>query len=343
MLAVEAGLKSQVSIDHSYEVSVPRPAERIASEVLSFLDKQRLDPTPPNYTVGYCFVTTPGAPASKEISEALGEGLRLTQGAADDIRSRHGLGGSSAAAVAPQDASAALRHQMLRLADVTSRQSIATSQFGRDLTAGMAKISENPGDLAAIISSMIDLAVKAERDLAAAAAETDRLRQDLEAARTDANIDALTQLQNRRAIDAILSKLEKAGSLRILAFCDIDRFKRINDKHGHAAGDRVLIAVAELLRDKCQGKGVVARWGGEEFVVLFQNATMDEAAAVLESARCALEQKRFKVRGTEQELGVVTFSAGIASGNGPNADIAAAADSLLYRAKEEGRNRIVIG
>ncbi|MBB4860901.1 diguanylate cyclase [Novosphingobium chloroacetimidivorans] len=306
-----------------------------------FLDQQRLDPTPPNYTLAYCFVTSPGTSASREIAELLGDGLRLTQEAADDIISRHGLGGSGAAALDPENAAAALRHQMLRLADITSSQSIATAQFQQGLSAGMARIGGGFDDLSTIISSMIALAANAERDLAAAAVETDRLRQDLDAARTDANIDALTRLPNRRAIDAILSKLEEANVPRTLAFCDIDRFKRINDNHGHAAGDRVLAAVAKVLGDACHGKAVVARWGGEEFVAVFEHMAVGDAAVVLESARRSLAQKRFKVRETDEPLGIVSFSAGVAGGIGPNSVISAAADARLYRAKKAGRNMII--
>ncbi|WP_159872604.1 GGDEF domain-containing protein [Novosphingobium sp. 9U] len=329
------------SSDRFLEVMVARVAKRIASEALSFLEKQRLDPTPPNYTLAYCFVTAPGGAPAKEIAALIEDGLRLTQEATDDIISRHGLGGSGAAALDPENAAAALRHQMLKLADITSSQTLATAQFGQDLSAGMGRLGDGLADLRPIIASMIALAANAERDLAAAAAETDRLRQDLDAARTDANIDALTQLPNRRAIDAILAKLEEANEPRVLAFCDIDRFKRINDNHGHAAGDRVLAAVAKVLSDACQGKGVVARWGGEEFVAVFQMTPIEEAAAIIEAARRSLSQKRFRVRETEQPLGLVSFSAGIAGGHGPNSLIAAAADARLYRAKEAGRNIII--
>lgn len=169
---------------------MPRAAKKIASEVLLFLEQQRLDPTPPNYALGYCFVTAPRTPPSREISDTLDLGMRLTQEAADGIISRHGLGRTG---VTPEQSCAStLGEQMLRLAEIASNQGNATSRFGRELSASMASIGEEMMNLESIVSVMIELAAGAERDLAATAAETERLRQDLDTAQRAANVDALT-------------------------------------------------------------------------------------------------------------------------------------------------------
>jgi diguanylate cyclase len=135
--------------------------------------------------------------------------------------------------------------------------------------------------------------------------------------------------------------MEKAGENRVIAFCDIDKFKRINDTYGHAVGDRVLQSVAEILKEECEEYGMVARWGGEEFVIVFRNKTISEAEKIVDQARLKLNRKTFRVRQTDEPMGVVSFSAGIAQGRGKTEDITAQADALLYRAKEQGRNRIL--
>lgn len=318
-----------------------KTTNRIAADVLAFLDNQRLDPNPHNYTLAYHFIVGVNASVTKAVINATDGGIRMTQDQADAIMAGNGLSAGGSAS-APSDGGAdAVRHHMLKLADITKSQTMATSQFGQDLTEGMNRMNGAAGDMAAIVSSMIERTAAAERQMAESAAEADQLRQDLDAARTDANVDALTKLPNRRSIDALLSKMEKAGKSRTIAFCDVDKFKRVNDTYGHAVGDRVLQAVAQILRDACQDHGTVARWGGEEFVVVFENHAPREAAAIVDAARHTLTQKRFKLRDTDEPLGVVSFSAGVTTGTGSTADITAAADALLYQAKEEGRNRII--
>lgn len=316
-----------------------RTKNRIATEVLAFLDRQRLDPTPQNYTLGYHYVAGVNAAVSKAVNEATDGGIRLTQEEADDISSRHGFSMGGGAML--NDGADAIRHQMLKLADITSNQSAATSRFGRDLSDGMSRMGDAASDMMAVVAAMIERTAAAELELAQSAAEAEQLRQDLDAARTDANMDALTQLPNRRSIDAALAKLERAGKPRTMAFCDVDRFKAVNDTYGHAVGDRVLQAVSNILRETCSGKATVARWGGEEFVVVFEGDVVEKAADVIEIARKTLTEKKFKLRETDEPLGVISFSAGIASGGGATSEIAARADALLYKAKEEGRNRIL--
>jgi diguanylate cyclase len=321
---------------------VSRSAKQIGSDVLAFLETQRLDPTPANYTLGYHFVTDLHAALSKEINEALSDGLRITQRHAADMMTRCRLSTGETEAEGMENAAEALRHQVLRFADITKSHAAAASRFGKDLTAGQTRIGDGPGQIETIITSMIERTAAAEKELAAASAETERLRQDLEAARTDANVDMLTGLPNRRAIEVRLARLERGGEHRVIAFCDIDRFKRINDGFGHAAGDVVLKAVAQLLRQGCDGKGHVARWGGEEFVIVFENTSIADAGTVIDETRAAVAKKRFTLGDMGHPAAMISFSAGVAGGDGLTADIVAAADALLYRAKEAGRNRVAV-
>ena len=318
-----------------------KTTRRIADEVLAFLDAQRLDATPQNYALGYHKVAGTNGAVQKAVTAITGDGIRITQAEADEIMTAYAGGAASAPPV--DDGRDAVRMQMLRLSDIASGQSAATSRFGRDLSDEMEQLSgAGAGDaLSGIVGAMIQRTEAAERELAATVAEVGKLRQDLEAARTDANVDALTGLPNRRSVDALLAKIEKAGRTRAVSIVDVDRFKRINDTYGHAVGDRVLKGVAEVLSATCAKKAVVARWGGEEFVVVMDGGGAAALATIVEEARAALEAKSFKVRETDQPLGKVTFSAGVCAGDGPTDALAATADRLLYQAKDQGRNRVL--
>jgi len=124
---------------------------------------------------------------------------------------------------------------------------------------------------------------------------------------------------------------------------DIDHFKHFNDVHGHQEGNGVLQTAARILKDTGRRGDIVARYGGEEFVALLYGAGREEARRFAESARQGIEGFSFQ-GGETQPLGRVTISGGVAAfpadGAGDEALIRAA-DARLYRAKQEGRNRVV--
>jgi diguanylate cyclase (GGDEF)-like protein len=149
--------------------------------------------------------------------------------------------------------------------------------------------------------------------------------------------DPLTGLLNRRAFTDAVSALRAPY---VIAVIDIDRFKSINDTHGHSAGDKVLIEVAEELRHAFGDEVVLARLGGEEFGVVMRDQGREEALAILVRARSVLENRVFHVSGGQI---TVTFSAGLSrpSGDDGFSTLLKDADRALYLAKAAGRNRVV--
>jgi diguanylate cyclase len=179
-------------------------------------------------------------------------------------------------------------------------------------------------------------------------AETEALRDNLAKAREEADIDPLTRLPNRRAFERRLASADaearRTGTPLCVAFCDIDRFKDVNDTHGHDAGDRVLCAVGSTLGSLIERDCFVARHGGEEFVVLFPGLDKQEAFEKLEGVRRAMATRQLHNRETGRPFGRVTFSGGIAEvteTEEPRSALARA-DAALYEAKQAGRNRIHI-
>nr|WP_281375441.1 GGDEF domain-containing protein [Sphingomonas jinjuensis] len=170
--------------------------------------------------------------------------------------------------------------------------------------------------------------------------EVARLRQQLEAVQGDAQRDALTGLPNRRGIDEHLATLLNESPTVTLAICDIDHFKRYNDRYGHAVGDRVLKTVANSLSESV-APHFVGRWGGEEFIIA-TSLPVDATAGLVEHAKAQLAQRHFKLRENDEPLGRITFSAGVAKADPANLDATmASADALLYRAKGAGRDCVL--
>jgi diguanylate cyclase len=159
--------------------------------------------------------------------------------------------------------------------------------------------------------------------------------------------DALTRLFNRRAIDEELQRTwqryRRARHPFAVLLADLDHFKEINDTHGHAAGDRVLAALAHLLQSHARGTDMVGRVGGEEFLVVLPYAQVHEAERFAERLRDLVE--RLVVRVGPHVLRV-TVSIGVACAAETDASpeaVIVRADSALYRAKAAGRNRIDAG
>ena len=198
-----------------------------------------------------------------------------------------------------------------------------------------------------ISQTMVDRMSQVETAMERSRAETTMLRDSLARARSEADIDHLTRLPNRRAFERRLDQaargLEVNGGSLSIAFCDVDNFKAVNDTHGHDAGDRVLVSVAAMLHQHASQECFVARHGGEEFVLIFEGAAKDEAWRRLDAIRRAQAAKRMVNRETGQSFGRITFSGGIAQVRDLDDTRAALAraDEALYTAKNKGRNQIV--
>lgn len=168
-----------------------------------------------------------------------------------------------------------------------------------------------------------------------------------EALRQQATTDPLTKLKNRRAFleqaDELLALHKRYGSDYSVLMLDIDFFKKINDTHGHDGGDKVLVAISDILIDLARDVDTVARIGGEEFALLLPDTNRLGTAVMAERVRLAIEQNSIRLDGTNINI---TVSIGIASQDAEQTnvvrDLMRVADKRLYLAKEMGRNRIAV-
>jgi len=176
--------------------------------------------------------------------------------------------------------------------------------------------------------------------------EAKGFRQHLEEQRQKAMLDPLTGLPNRAAwserLDLELARWQRYGGDLLLAVVDIDHFKRINDAYGHLAGDKVLKIIAGELNKRLRKTDFIARFGGEEFVLLIPATPLDDGLQLMETLRGAIEACPFHFKG---EPVTITLSAGLSAFNmGEHSDqVFERADQALYRAKRDGRNRIECG
>ena len=159
--------------------------------------------------------------------------------------------------------------------------------------------------------------------------------------------DPLTQLFNRRYLDSVtpglIASAHRRGAPLALALLDLDRFKLVNDRHGHPAGDVVLREIGRVLPMSTRPADIVCRYGGEEFCVVLPDADGPGAARALASIAARLRDLRVAWNG--ETLGGFTFSAGIAvlgRDGAALADLLMAADRALYAAKDAGRDRVLM-
>jgi diguanylate cyclase len=244
-----------------------------------------------------------------------------------------------------EEAKASIETMMVSLHDLTA-------EVGEQVGQHSSRVSEithaldpkKPDDSAQIVSAGESL-VSANEDLQAALAdakaEIEWQRSELRRSIREARTDALTGLPNRRAFDQELSRSIATFRRKAMPFClvmmDIDRFKQLNDQHGHMIGDQVLKAFARCLTETFRETDFVTRYGGEEFAAILPQTTLREALTCADRARNSIAL--YRCSAGEIEL-TVTASFGVKeiTAGETNAEIITRTDEALYAAKESGRN-----
>jgi diguanylate cyclase len=323
----------------------------LLDEIGAFLLAYELDVTPNNLLAAHGAFSGANPGLARQIAQRVAGGIGVTQQWLDEVT----------AADAAVDKHDGIEQLMTKLESTlenfsknTTAARSATSDYTDELEQHVAELVQVQ-ETGHIISSLADLAKAMlertrhlEADMRRSEDEAKMLRRNLEKAKRDAEIDHLTGLPNRRAFETVLERehAEARAALDplVVAFCDIDHFKAVNDTHGHDAGDRVLRLIAELLSAICDDNCHIARHGGEEFVMLFRGAALGEARLRLDGVRENLAERRLVNRKTDEPFGQITFSAGVADVfdfPDPRAALKAA-DEALYAAKQGGRNQICL-
>jgi diguanylate cyclase len=253
-----------------------------------------------------------------------------------------------------ESANVALQRALGRILVEASRTGQRADSFGAELAELAATLENNdPVALLAMVrraavstADMTSSAQTLEREAADSRREIESLREQLTRARSEALIDPLTGLLNRRGLGLRLSALSSEANQPQPSHClimiDIDHFKHVNDRHGHVMGDQVIQALAHVLKSAALGEQAAARYGGEEFALLVPNTGVDDSMKLAASLR--KRTKEYNV--TDPVKGgrpiSVTISLGVTAwrvGDDP-ASFVARADGALYVAKQAGRDRV---
>jgi len=230
------------------------------------------------------------------------------------------------------------------------------AEFGEtlaDASGGLAGPS-SPDEAREIISGVVNAtqemenrAKVLEERLAAASSEVADLRQEIEITRQEAATDGLTGLANRKRFDITLretaAEMMEAGQDMCLLMLDIDFFKKFNDNYGHQTGDQVLKLLSLTLNECIKGQDTAARYGGEEFAVILPNTSLNPAIVLAENIRERVSRKSIINKSSGEQLGAITLSIGVAKYDfgEPLTELISRADTALYAAKNQGRNRVL--
>ncbi len=185
-----------------------------------------------------------------------------------------------------------------------------------------------------------------ENQMSGVIAEINSLRKELEQVKEESKLDTLTGISNRRAFDVTLEQMIFHARKNAKSFCllllDIDFFKKFNDEYGHLVGDKVLRYVAASLKRNIKGNDFLARFGGEEFVIILPATKISGAMAVAEQICDAISSGNLTDKENNTSYGKLTISIGVTQFRASDLsdDIVHRADRALYLAKDRGRNRV---
>jgi diguanylate cyclase len=251
-----------------------------------------------------------------------------------------------------------LRHELYRiLQDTAVNTQVAgekASEFDQALVGHAGQLARAPAavldtvaDLLSDTGKMRSMTAELSARLKASTEEVSALTENLQRAQIEALLDPLTGLKNRRGFEQVAREMQLqpggfAGTA--LMMIDIDHFKSVNDLYGHLLGDKVLHAVAYVLKSNIKGRDVAARLGGEEFAVLLPETSLAGATALARKICSLVSHGRIKRSEGQGTIGQVTLSMGVAlAQQGESLEkLLERADAALYIAKRMGRNRVEI-
>jgi len=325
-----------------------------ARKAMDAMEANNVWPTAINFELWLHYVAAKDSEVAAQIEQIIRSGERFTEQIGDAIAVNHLPSAKLNGEIL--DAGKSLSAELDTVSRAIESARETSEAYGQQLATATEALDEQDSDA---VRSMVDTLSAAtlkvreenqalESQLADTTDELSRLREHLEQVRREAMTDALTLLFNRKAFDEALEKActeaARGGSVVTLAVIDIDHFKVFNDTWGHQTGDQVIRYVASVIARLAEGTRVAARYGGEEFAIIFPGEDREVAMTVVEKAREEISTRILKRRSTNEELGTVTISTGIAEavrGEQP-VMLIERADGALYAAKRNGRNRTAV-
>lgn len=335
-----------------YEDTIERSAEFLR-QALPYMSKQSAALTPVSYAVWYEYVSGRNEALRAQLDKILASGTKLDDLSTRSLFTQYIADVDSGTA---QRVTEGLQRALSGMVETAEAAGSHTERFGSSLSrlSDEFKEAEDPQAQAAAIGNVLEStremqsAVSGLQDrLKESQNQIQALKQEVARARTDALIDGLTGLANRRAFDQCIEACLADEAAQATGLClvmlDIDHFKRVNDTHGHVFGDQVIRAVAQVLKASVKGQDTAARIGGEEFAIVLPSTPLNGAFVVAEKIRNAIGSSRIR-RGQQALDERVTVSLGVAALRpGESAtQFVERADAALYASKKGGRDRVTL-
>ncbi len=324
----------------------------IASHITHAMRAMGVAPIPRNYEVFYEAYIGSNPALTRKLAAC---GARISQEELDAIaaqffgnRQSHVIDNAQVRIIAELEAvvrllkqeQSSLENYTRLLGETCTRINSKSNSSSEILNGAIALLTKATGDTMAHGERTVESVSQKSREM-------EQVRHELDEYKRIANTDSLTRLANRRAFDDRLAAiydrpLDRHISALVLA--DIDNFKAINDNYGHPVGDKILATVGTLIRTSVPHDMFVARTGGEEFAIVMDNCSEEEALQLCERIRSTLADTPFRNSKTGVDYGQITLSFGVCmASHGEDAgDLYSRADTALYCAKNAGRNCIVL-
>ncbi len=326
-------------------------AYALARNVIGEMEKAGVWPTPLNFELWLHYISDPDGPLAQEIQRLLAQSTAITDKTSEMLAAEFLPRGRLPDQI--RDVGAVLDRELASVASAIATAHKTQHDYGETLAdaSQCMETVDDPSSLKDLVGGLSTATNRVRRETAIlekrlenSNREVIRLRENLEQVRRDAMTDALTNLSNRKAFDERLEAAcaEDDGAPLSLAILDIDHFKRFNDTWGHQTGDQVLRYVSTVLSNVCGKTRFAARFGGEEFAIIFPGEGAGVVMAALESIRHDIASRALRRRSTNDDLGSVTVSAGFAQRQKGEtaASLLERADAALYESKRAGRNCI---
>lgn len=322
----------------------------VAKKVVVTMTQKKVTLVPDNYLIWFEYMTGVNKPLKADMDSIIASGGTFTDEVNEMLYNKHfNDGKEELVEIAHKETQKILKkifdeilYTQSFTSDFRNKLETYTSELG-----SATELEQIQQVVSMIIKDTTEVAKSSEalqERLKETTVQTEKLKNQLEKVEREVLIDALTQINNRKALDKKLQELynnyKRDGSPFCALMLDIDFFKKFNDQYGHLIGDEVLKIVAATLRSDLKGRDFAARYGGEEFAVLLPDTSLENSVKVAEQIRINISEKKFKAVKTGEKISQITISIGVAIINQEDSieSLFVRADEALYFAKESGRN-----
>jgi diguanylate cyclase len=327
----------------------------LAKQAFERMQQHGIVPTPENYAIWFRYIEGSNAELVREVDALLAGGLAFSEENTAYLHSKYIA--SKAQEKKIEDVATDTQKVLAEVQKLVAEFSGETTNYNKGIDKALTDISANldEGNVKNIVRTLVETTktLKASGEamnqkLAESNREINNLKKNLQQVTAESQRDHLTGAYNRKTFEKYYDEYVEHANAKNSELCllilDIDHFKKFNDTYGHLIGDEVLKIVARTLTDTLKGRDIVARFGGEEFVILLPDTPIDVGMRVADILRTTISSKELKRKDTGENFGTITVSMGVAryrhGGTDTLPTLLKRADDALYKSKHDGRNRV---